>query len=1767
MLHDDQPTRFNQAELASTARTLSWIPDPSSVALMANPDGDPNPPRQGSERGSSLPSSSLHGMDCQEFNMYQEVKFLKQALAQRDQEMAKRDQEMAKRDQEMAQRDQEMAKRMAQRDQEMAMMAQEIARLREEAGRKVAAESEKKMKAVALSEKRRRQIRAQNQKLARLVASRDCEVSRRYTRVREDQLARRAGQCGAKLVMSTESLAAGPLAKPGKGEPNKWRFRKMAMDQVIAKIPGAFTKRGNSSEGKNLGGIAANPSRLIAKVMLWMRWGHISIAAVANAVAEEMENVAIDLFVAAKRRNGATVRNLPGGKDKPLDVIGRYGRSTVTEAIHAFGMALDGEVAQRFGKADMLHVCLDISTFGPHHMQLAVMYACWIIKQGTDAAGNAMFVVESRLSCLPCIPVGNKICREIVDEQGKIMATSTSRAFATSLLLSGNLGFLNHPCTSLGVDGGGEGQGAMAEDRGPGSDRRATHTSNKNGVGSYRNAVCVTREGLKQAMDKDGEILTRVMDVHGVNEEDRALLESAPRATPKTLCPVATIFSCERQLVIRDKDTGEVTRETLKPRLSMRRDPLSNTALVMGGVALVFDCVKHLAHTAAQHSFKNMSPFIRDLASVILALNNIWIHVRLVTWVSKVFALKDCGSTSNFQRCVADRLKQTNEPLYTEVQNRYQNPKQVTKLVEACETRWGAVHKGADELSRRLPMMAVAVPLALAEGTDEGRLAAADSVWKQTGFRHENMIRFPPKIGRLCWRLNDPAFIYGTQLTAFFHNCCHRPILDATSHNGEMCAHSIGGVGSIVRRILFFLARLMWVLLPVPDDLCNASLEELLKAKKDKARFLSLARIMLAPGTLIKRKPGPNRGSAAWDMHYPLQHRATVAGTPKTGLLMLNQTLGTASVEGGESPLKHCYGQFYREGMARMIPDLTKVIVTLSDMHFDGEERNFLPKGIIRTQCSGQQKFPWERREVMIRALYLQTRQTIDQVLDKWFPVLFDPHLFLACSAKTETITVEGSSGEKSTYQIATAEALANAALFTEQMREVVQAYAPQLSPDEKLGDFMHGSLREYLLEERCKTQLAEFLKAESICLSAGLTEKGFTDTVRANFQPIPNKPYELVRGARPKPLTAFSNVSILAYKAGAHPRTNNSPEGFFSIATGEFLAGKRNQTAEMWSMTVRKKVPFTAKLENYVWSREFKERLSICIYLRRREKKSIQKCYDADLGESEEKMQAAMKKDMPLYAKEGRAFPTTCISDGKESSHVLKARDRNGGSAQNKRHRFDMDKQGEDEAWDPAPKKLLPLRRPRHRRQQPRAEEGDQESGGVRATDREAGPPPLQAEPLALVPRRAGLRSGSVARLRADDLKPPAQGTLDSDGSGGNSLDQISDLELAVEQDQGPVDVHMTFVAADVGLEEEHAGSRMESEPDAGFHGGNSSKEPAPCDAGDSACLERSKRQKNIDPEGEESDGFSDVAPELLEALEGGPLNECGKDVSKLLELGEESDGSNEIDTGLLEAMERDMSKLREPVGEDGGEESESEEEDAKPIATDLFPGVKARNVGVWKREYAQALASSPSWKPCTITDEKAAKRSHRMPGDRTALSSVTLQRSDGQQFKVSRCQSLFYILRTLCGSELVFIQDIFRRPHSDEVMLSYVRVLPSSEAISACTGEEDLFQNIQTSTGKNIVTRRYGSSNIQRQLEDWHRAGKRGQLYHWGDVSWEAKAVLLVGAVYWVTVNDARTADNRNRGQTLSIVQKEFANAIKRLEEVDHVILGEPFTEERAP
>ena len=692
------------------------------------------------------------------------------------------------------------------------------------------------------------------------------------------------------------------------------------------------------------------------------------------------------MWIAASRGNGSAVRTLLGDGDKPLDVVGRFCNKTVTNAIHAFQMACDSSKAHELLGADVMHVSVDISTFGIFHMQAVVMYASWVVRQGIDAAGNLLLAITSRLSVLPAIPVGDKIVREMVGEDGEVMATSTARAAATSLTLAGLLGFAKHGCRSWGVDGGTEGHGAQEEkDRSSGPGQRTTHTSNKNGVGSYRQECDVTREGFAQAMAKDGPVLTRVMDLHKVPEEDRGLLSTRP--APKTLKPVQSYFTIPRVLVIRQRDAAYVkgrpvwtegrTEEMLPSRPSMRRDPLACMAMVKGGAALVFDCTKHLAHTASHNSSKLIIPFVRDLASVILALSNVWIHSRIVTWLGKVFSLKGSGPQSRLQEQVSEHLKAVDEERYLAVQAYFVSVPAITKLVEACATRWGAVNVGAYGLSRRLMAVAPIVPLAFAEGPDEGRLSAAESMWHTDGFRHRGMIRLSPKNGRLCWRLSDPAFIFGTQMLAFFHVFCHGPILDATSHYKEMSAHSIGGVGSIVRRALYFLSRLMWVVLPVPDNLRNATWEDVKPAWKkvqqtgradDRKRLMSLIVFLMSPGALVKVKKGKNLKNrvVAWDMMFPLAYKGIVTASPN-GLVMLNPTLSRSSdrcatSEWPESPLQHCYEQFYNENMADMIPTMCQVIHKVSEMRSDGDEWNVVPKGHIRTVCSGPQRYPCERR-------------------------------------------------------------------------------------------------------------------------------------------------------------------------------------------------------------------------------------------------------------------------------------------------------------------------------------------------------------------------------------------------------------------------------------------------------------------------------------------------------------------------------------------------------------------------------------------------------------------------------------------------------------------------------------------------------------------------------------------------------------------------------------------------------------------------------------
>ena len=1704
---------------------------------MDDPDRPATP-----RTGSSFVASSLQGGDCNEFNMFQMIKRLQQELQEKEKALQEKESVI----------------------EILQSQNQGLARTSAESIRAASLQSDTLEKSQNISERRRLQIRAQAVKLRRLHASKQREIPSRFTRVRPDQMAGSALElvAGASQVMSTATLAAGPRPKPDKGQPRKWHFKKIASNGVMTIMPGAFMKRGEHKPG-----FVSNPGRLAAKVVIWSKFGHISIAAVANAMADELEAVADQMWVAASRSNGSAVRTLPGDGDKPLDVAGRFSEKTVTAAIHAFQMACDGAMAAKLLEADVMHVSVDISTFGTFHMQVVVMYASWVVQKGLDAAGHLLLAVDSLLNVLPSIPVGDKIVREMVDDEGRVMATSTARAAATSLIYSGLVGFAGHPCRSWGVDGGGEGLGAQEEkDRLPVAGRRTTHTSNKNGIGSYRQMCDVTREAYAQAMEKNGPVLESVMDLHGVSDLDRTLLSSRP--APKTLMPVQKYVTCERVLVIRERDTAYVkgrpkwtdkrSNEALPSRPSMRSDPLACMAMVKGGAALVFDCTKHLAHTAAQNSFKLMMPFIRDLASVILALSNVWIHSRVVTCLGKVFALKEGGPVSKLQQEVSDGLRGVDLPLYLAVQALFVSVHAITKLVEACATRWGAVNKGALGLSRRLMAVAAVVPLALSEGTDEGRSAAAVSMWHKDGFRHGGKIRLSPKNGRLCWRLSDPGFIFGNHMTAFFEQCCNGLILDATSHNKEMCAQSIGGVGSVIRRALYFLSRLMWVVLPVPESLFNVTWEDAIKALKkarqtglsnDKKHFRSLIAFLLAPAALLKRKKGLNyNGGGAWSIMYPLQYKGIVTASPNSGLVTLNPTVNVspdkrAKSEWPESPIQHCYGPFYRDSMANMIPEMIQVINKLSVMQFDDEVRNFLPKGRIRDVCTGPQKYPWERRRVMLKALFIMTRQTIESTFEKFKGVLSDPHLFLACAAKTETISVVHEGGNKAEYHVATPDAHADAALFQVQMEELHQAYRPQLAEDERLGQFWHGPLAQYISDEKYQTQLKHFRRGNNTSLTRGWTEKGFTNPARAAFQPEKGLAYESLRNnSRPKPLIAFPELAELAYKAMAQPRTQNRAEGVFSVASGAFRAGKRNTGALMWSAIIRKINVKNMKLEAIAQKQWFHRKLSLYIAFGRARGQAIKEIFRPNLGESEQKMEARMLKDMPQFAKAGGAFDNTYICDAVESNKVLKAPNRNGGSAQNKRHRGVDDYQCKDnlEGGTVGRVKASCALRMAARKER-RAE-----------SDAQPSRPVLQPETQSIS------RDGRVIA----DNEGAAQGEgMDLDLQPCLDMDPAFDVDDSAPADTASVTRDVSGLSAAPGTESAATEAAKDLEPVADGMGSGQASGSRPSTntvLGGSESESEISRDKGKVRAVDDGDDDSDW---IQRCIANGGIG-----IFEDIEV-------ETVDEKVLEQLEASVLQLRKPLSEDGGHGAGSDSDDeaaAQPLSVDRFPDVQARNIGKLKREYAEALATSPSWKRCEI--EAIKTKGARQPAGSlqtgTPIKSVTLKRSDEVKFTATAISgTLFYMLRTPSGSELIRIERIFHPPNSSDVMLKYSRVLCSSEAVSASDRPDDLSELHVTSCGKEIVTRRYGSASIQMEL-DRRKRHRKSELYHWGDITYESSAVDLLGAVYWIPLVEEqefiRSRQGRIHTRIRTGIQTDFSPG-KSLNEMDYVVVGEPFSESR--
>eukprot|EP00291_Cryptomonas_curvata_P022814 CAMPEP_0172167680 /NCGR_PEP_ID=MMETSP1050-20130122/9713_1 /TAXON_ID=233186 /ORGANISM="Cryptomonas curvata, Strain CCAP979/52" /LENGTH=1033 /DNA_ID=CAMNT_0012838511 /DNA_START=115 /DNA_END=3218 /DNA_ORIENTATION=- len=840
-------------------------------------------------------------------------------------------------------------------------------------------------------------------------------------------------------------------------------------------------------------------------------------------------------------------------------------------------------------------------------------------------------------------------------------------------------------------------------------------------------------------------------------------------------------------------------------------------------------------------------------------------------------------------------------------------------------------------------------------------------------------------------------------------------------------------------------------------------------------------------------------------------------------------------------------GSAFRPEMEGAITRLYDVINRVSKMKFD-DPRSVLPKGLIRNLCSGPQDHPLERRSLMVRVVATLAVQTAKDLVKQFGPVLFDPHMFLAGISSVDKVQVVDIDSQKSIYYVATDVALANAACLTGQMRELEQGYAPQLVAGEKLGHFMHGPLRTLFLDLNAQKELGEFRKARGVLLDGRWTEDG-------SYSRALDKSGFIFR---PRPFSAFSALAAVSLQCAAQPKTNQKVEGGFSLASMAFRCYRRNQGPELNSDTIRKKNAENLGVIPVVQSQEFLNEFVKTSRHRRRNLTLYKKCFAPDPGETEEKYAARMREDLPQYIRNGEAWHLTNIEDNTpESANAVKRPDRNGGRKQSSRHREaaeDADEIQPDAVSDST-------RAPGRRRLTPSA--ATPKRWTLESLNREkvetlrdmcrmqelvvnpsCGARVTKADLVAalLADEDSHLESSNIkSQAQGDSSKLPAAGGYASDNGddvlGSDPSEAAREREELMEavEDSGPIESEGGSEPIDEGA---HAPSAQ----------GVSVGPAVPATAGATDCVHDSRKTST------ELELELELQAFMRDCQEGG-LDPFDCDVDSI------------VADSTLENFNRAMSAN---AVEGEAENSESDSEDAGqaiPPRTYAIEEVKRRRVGVWKREYAEALAGSSSWKPCKVigVPTQNTSRDARVPTQNTSrdaktkcllgtpLKSVILEREDddnvGKQFTVNPKGRVFYLLRTPFGVELVHLTQIYHPTRKAgegrelPVWIEYYRVLATSDAIQVCDRTDTNFQRFQSSDGQTISTTSAGSKHLEIERAERAQQGK-SELYHWGDVLCTSNATSLIGGVYWLTRADENEWETsaQCRSDVLKCVKDKF-------------------------
>ena len=1028
----------------------------------------------------------------------------------------------------------------------------------------------------------------------------------------------------------------------------KNRYWQVPSDSVMIILPGSKRSRFDEN-GLPIGGSAANEKNLLAKVICFNKSGLISLRDLASNTPRELSLIAEDVRVKASNHMGGVRR--AWNNEKPAEVLGDIHKDTLSRAVHAFNLAIDRKVVKLMKEAALIHLSVDLSTFGLYSMQSCYWAVFGIVTTGHDAAGNALMEIESLSGFLNALPVESKRTKTIRDQNGNVMHNHAPEKLALAWMMSGvDRVIMKHPCVSVGADGGGEARGS-----GPQAD-----TQCHSGEGGYLNDCFVTRKALAQAQCGREEIIAKLDEFFGTRKEDLELRKERP--APKRLRADGVVFNLDGK------------------KVSMQQNPLRFFALIYGGIPRVRYCNKHRVNLAFLCVMKVMTPYLKDLLSAVLFFRNVWVLMKMKPTIEGVFNVNGSRPTQFHIDAVAKIPLDT----YARARNRLLRLG-FKMLKEAAKTRWGTVQEGAVEIHNRWPELVVAMPLCLGFGTDQARLDTVEAVFSQEGFRDKNMMQFSEKEGKNFWRMNDPAFRWGNMLLKFFNITVWGPIMAASSHNKESSLRSMGGVASILRRILFFLQFGVFVHVPRRPRLPGTDAGTRRKnASRHYTNWYMDNKVTCIP---VPANPV--------NVQYPLAHRGVPTKGYPEGFLLLNCHLEKTTTVSDlppktESGMKHIYGRFHKAEMDTIMGELSDTIQSISEVN-TGDDRDFLPQG-LRELVNCPQTTPLHKRRALLASVRVVSDLIFKAILKHHDRELYDPHGFLCGLIDVAAIAAKNTrTGEACEFMVSTHEGRANAAILELMIKELGKSVEKQLRPGESLGNYLTGPFGAFFRNKHLMMELEEFRKAKSVKLPLDVIEnQALTgQTVNKHGERIPRLEMKGKIHGTSQPFTAYQILAEQALIANAEPTNNSRVEGGFSLASGKWRALMRRATARWWSATIRKKTMQNACLEKYVKGAEFSKDFADARNLSWKYARELKDLWYLDLAAGVEMDRTRKIAELPAYVKAGQPFALSsniAPADAKKGKRKkpIEPASRQGGAKGNKRHRDSDNSEFEDSDVEP---------------------------------------------------------------------------------------------------------------------------------------------------------------------------------------------------------------------------------------------------------------------------------------------------------------------------------------------------------------------------------------------------------------------------------------------------------------------------------------------------